>query len=94
MRLSHSHLEGEDLVVPAQVLVELTQRMTVDRLRSRMSVTGGAPPPSAGSTSRVQLPYDPSAVLLLEILTSIVSGASGSINELWSVLLHSVVLPA
>jgi brefeldin A-resistance guanine nucleotide exchange factor 1 len=75
-------------VTPVQVLVDLTQRMTVDRLRSRASLGSAStptPPQAPASTSRVQLPYDPSAVLLLEILTSIVTSASGSITELWSV---------
>ena len=80
-------MSGEALVAPVQVLVELTQRLTVDRIRPRTSNGGSIPnsPVITTTSSRIQLPYDPSAVLLLEILTSIVAKARPAIHELWCV---------
>lgn len=71
-----------------QVLIELIQRLTVDRLRTKSgSAAGSAPstPQISISTARVQLSYDPSAILLLEILTSVVARSGDSILDLWSV---------
>ena len=84
-----SELQGEALLAPVEVIVTLMQKMTVDRVRSPVTVPTIAPAsspisaPIAPSPSRVQLPYNPSAVLLLEILTSIVSKSSRSIRQLW-----------
>lgn len=82
-----SELRGDALTAPVQILIELTQRMTVDRVRGRSSAVGALPnsPVITTTPSRVQLPYDPSSVLLLEILTSIVAKAESSIAELWFV---------
>lgn len=60
--------------------------MTVDKLRTKTGSGSGSVPNSPQisiSASRVQLPYDPSAVLLLEILTSIVAKSEDSILDLW-----------
>ncbi|GAA5913880.1 hypothetical protein JCM8208_004987 [Rhodotorula glutinis] len=77
-------LKGEALVAPVQVLVDLVQRVTIDRTRTR-SGSGSAPnsPQISITPSRVQLPYDPSAVLLLEIATSIVARSGESLTDLW-----------
>ena len=82
--LARSDLKGEALVAPVQVLVDLVQRVTIDRTRTR-SGSGSAPnsPQISITPSRVQLPYDPSAVLLLEIATSIVARSGESLTDLW-----------
>ena len=72
------------MVAPVQVVVDLASRLTVDRLRPRAgSVSNPNSPQISISTSRVQLPYDPSAVLLLEVMTSVVSKSGQTITELW-----------
>ncbi|GAA5820135.1 hypothetical protein JCM3770_005386 [Rhodotorula araucariae] len=78
-------LEGEALLTPVQVLVDLVQRMTIDRVRSRSGSGSSAPnsPQISITPSRVQLPYDPSAVLLLEIATSIIARSQESLADLW-----------
>ncbi|GAA6008572.1 Sec7 domain-containing protein [Rhodotorula paludigena] len=79
-------LKGEALVHPVQILVDLVQRITIDRVRTR-SGSGSAPnsPQISITPSRVQLPYDPSAVLLLEIVTSIVARSQESLGDLWPI---------
>ncbi|GAA5882904.1 hypothetical protein JCM1840_000744 [Sporobolomyces johnsonii] len=80
-------LKGTALVAPLQALVDLIQKMTTDRLRTRSgsgsSSAPNSPQISITTTSRVQLPYDPSAVLLLEIATSIVARSDEALSELW-----------
>ncbi|CEQ40773.1 SPOSA6832_02437, partial [Sporobolomyces salmonicolor] len=80
-------LKGTALVAPLQALVDLIQKMTTDRLRTRSgsgsSSAPNSPQISLTTTSRVQLPYDPSAVLLLEIATSIVARSDEALSELW-----------
>ncbi|BGP52381.1 GDP/GTP exchange factor for ARF [Rhodotorula kratochvilovae] len=78
-------LTGEALVTPVQVLVDLVQRLTIDRVRSRTGSGSSAPnsPQISITPSRVQLPYDPSAVLLLEIATSIIARSQESLADLW-----------
>ncbi len=76
-------LKGEALIAPVNILIDLTQKMTIERLRGK---PGAAPqsPQISITTARHQLPYDPSAVLLLEILTSVVSKADDhALLELW-----------
>lgn len=92
-------LRAEALMTPVQILVTLSSKLTIDRLRASPVINdtaSGVATPSAASTtpavksvptlSRIQLPYDPSAVLLLETLTSIVLKSVDSIVELWSVV--------
>ncbi|SGY37639.1 BQ5605_C003g01849 [Microbotryum silenes-dioicae] len=80
-------LQGPALVAPVQVLVELCQRLTIDRLRTRTgSATTNQSPQISLPTARVQLPYDPSAVFLLEIATSIASRSTESIAGLWPIM--------
>lgn len=79
-----TELKGEALIAPVQVLVDLTQKMTVEKLRARPVINNlGSPQLGAATNSRTQLPYNPSAVLLLEILTSIVAKAPDSLVDLW-----------
>lgn len=92
-----SELRGEASVAPVEMLVGLMQKMTIDRLRTRSlsaSVSGSplslSQQTNVATTSRIQLPYDPSAVLLLEVLTSVVSRTSESTSELWYVSLFSL----
>ena len=81
-----SELKGEALIAPVQVLVDLSQRMTVEKLRTKTAAGSASNSPQITLTaSRVQLPYDPSAVLLLEILTSIVARSEDSILDLWPI---------
>ncbi|GAA5889769.1 hypothetical protein JCM6882_004317 [Rhodosporidiobolus microsporus] len=77
-------LKGEALVAPLQVLIELVQRLTIERVRTK-SGSGSVPnsPQISITASRVQLPYDPAAVLLLEIATSIVARSKESLADLW-----------
>ncbi|GAA6035516.1 hypothetical protein JCM8097_000294 [Rhodosporidiobolus ruineniae] len=77
-------LKGDSLVAPLQVLVELVQRLTIERVRTK-SGSGSVPnsPQISISAARVQLPYDPAAVLLLEIATSIVVRSKESLADLW-----------
>ncbi|BGP21002.1 GDP/GTP exchange factor for ARF [Rhodosporidiobolus nylandii] len=77
-------LKGESLVAPLQVLVDLVQRLTIERIRTKTG-SGSVPnsPQISITQSRVQLPYDPAAVLLLEIATSIVVRSKDSLAELW-----------
>jgi len=87
-------LKGDALVAPVTILIDLTQKMTIDRLRGKPN-TGAAhnfshspqsqPQPQISiTTARHQLAYDPSAVLLLEVLTSVVSRADDkALLELW-----------
>lgn len=83
------------MLTPVQILVVLASKLTIDRLRLRSpAINDTASSTAAPSTvvtattiSRVQLPYDPSAVLLLEILASIVLKSTDSISELWCVAL-------
>ncbi|KAK4046649.1 GDP/GTP exchange factor for ARF [Microbotryomycetes sp. JL201] len=80
-------LRGASLVAPVQALVDLGQRLTVDRLRGRAGSLSAPNSPQINiSTARVQLPYDPSAVLLVEMVTSVVARAQGSIVELWPIV--------
>ncbi|KAK4052248.1 GDP/GTP exchange factor for ARF [Microbotryomycetes sp. JL221] len=75
------------LVAPVQALVDLGQKLTIDRLRPRAgSISTPNSPQINISTARVQLPYDPSASLLLEMVTSVVSRAEDSIQELWPIV--------
>ncbi|KAK4697919.1 golgi-specific brefeldin A-resistance guanine nucleotide exchange factor 1, partial [Phenoliferia sp. Uapishka_3] len=76
-------MSGDALVVPVQVLVELTQKLTIDRLKAKGGGSTPTSPMITTKSSRIQLPYDPSAVLLLEILTSVVVKARPAISELW-----------
>ncbi|GAA5880201.1 hypothetical protein JCM8547_006589 [Rhodosporidiobolus lusitaniae] len=78
-------LEGDALVAPLQVLVELVQRLTIERVRTKSGSGSSVPnsPQISITQSRVQLPYDPSAVLLLEIATSIVARSKKSLADLW-----------
>lgn len=80
----HSDLKGTALIAPLQALIELEQRLTVERLRIRAG-SGSAPnsPQISITTSRDQLPYDPCAVLLLEVITSIVSRSKDALSEIW-----------
>ncbi|SCV67937.1 BQ2448_58 [Microbotryum intermedium] len=80
-------LQGPALIAPVQVLVELCQRLTVDRLRTRTgSATTTQSPQISLPTARVQLPYDPSAVFLLEVATSIASRSTESLVGLWPIM--------
>ena len=81
-----SDLRGSALVAPLQALIELDQRITVERLRTRAGA-GSAPnsPQISINSSRDQLPYDPCAVLLLEVVTSIVSRSQDALSEIWYV---------
>ncbi|GAA5978631.1 hypothetical protein JCM5350_002459 [Sporobolomyces pararoseus] len=77
-------LKGSALVAPLQALIELEQRITVERLRTRSSANSAPNSPQISiSASRDQLPYDPCAVLLLEIVTSIVTRSKEGLSELW-----------
>ncbi|GAA6009496.1 hypothetical protein JCM10207_003803 [Rhodosporidiobolus poonsookiae] len=79
-------LKGPALTAPVQILIDLVQRLTIDRVRTKSGSGSGSVPNSPQisiTQSRVQLPYDPAAVLLLEIVTSIVARAKESIAELW-----------
>ncbi|BGP04186.1 GDP/GTP exchange factor for ARF [Rhodotorula toruloides] len=77
-------LKGDALVAPVQILFDLVHRITIDRVRTR-SGSGSVPnsPQININASRVQLPYDPAAVLLLEIATSIVTRSQDYLTELW-----------
>ncbi|GAA5869908.1 hypothetical protein JCM16303_001838 [Sporobolomyces ruberrimus] len=77
-------LKGTALITPLQALIELEQRLTIERLRTR-SGSGSIPnsPQISITASRDQLAYDPCAVLLLEIVTSVVTRSKESLSELW-----------
>lgn len=81
-----SDLKGTALITPLQALIELEQRLTIERLRTR-SGSGSIPnsPQISITASRDQLAYDPCAVLLLEIVTSVVTRSKESLSELWCV---------
>ncbi|GAA5972950.1 hypothetical protein JCM8115_005875 [Rhodotorula mucilaginosa] len=81
-------LQGEALAVAVKTLIELVQRATTERLRLRAgsgSSSGSATnsPQINVTASRVQLPYDPSAVFLLEVFTSVVARSGPALAELW-----------
>ncbi|KAM0791993.1 hypothetical protein ACM66B_007105 [Microbotryomycetes sp. NB124-2] len=80
-------LRGEALIAPVQALVDIGQKLTVDRLRPRAGSLSAPNSPQINiSTARLQVPYDPSAVLLVEMVTSVVARAQGSIVELWPIV--------
>ncbi|GAA5913201.1 Arf family guanine nucleotide exchange factor GEA2 [Sporobolomyces salmoneus] len=77
-------LKGSALVAPLQALIDLEQRLTIERLRTPSGPGSSPTPPQISITaSRDQLPYDPCAVLLLEIVTSIVTRSKEGLSELW-----------
>ncbi|GAA6005362.1 hypothetical protein JCM11491_002672 [Sporobolomyces phaffii] len=77
-------LQGSAIVAPLQALIDLEQRLTVERLRTRSGTTSAPNSPQISiSASRDQLPYDPCAVLLLEVVTSIVTRSKDGLSELW-----------
>ncbi|GAA6025135.1 hypothetical protein JCM8202_005730 [Rhodotorula sphaerocarpa] len=79
-------LQGEALSAAVKTLGDLVQRATTERLRLRAGSGSGSAtnsPQINVSTSRVQLPYDPSAVFLLEVYASVVSRSSPALAELW-----------
>ncbi|POY71606.1 hypothetical protein BMF94_5391 [Rhodotorula taiwanensis] len=79
-------LQGEALSAAVKTLAELVQRSTTERLRLRAgsgSSSAANSPQINVSASRVQLPYDPSAVFLLEVFTSVVSRSGPALAELW-----------
>lgn len=84
-------MQGEALAVAVKTLIELVQRATTERLRLRAgsgSSSGSATnsPQINVTASRVQLPYDPSAVFLLEVFTSVVARSGPALAELWCVV--------
>ena len=84
-------LDGLALVPPTQALITLAQRATLDRARPRagsISAHGDrTPTPRPGATTanatRSPLPYDPSAVFLVEVMTGVVVRSPSSIDVLW-----------
>ncbi|GAA5877623.1 hypothetical protein JCM3774_005361 [Rhodotorula dairenensis] len=79
-------LQGEALVAAVKTLIDLVHRATTERLRLRAGSGSGSTtnsPQINVTASRVQLPYDPSAVFLLEIFTSVVVRSGDALVDLW-----------
>lgn len=78
-----SALPAEALGMAIRGVVDLNERLTLDKMRNRSTVnTQGSGPPSPAS-GRVQVPYDPSVVFMLEFMMSIAGEAEHAIRETW-----------
>lgn len=63
-------------------LVDLNERLTLDKIRQRPPSSLATNPPSP-IVSRQQVPYDPSTVFMLEFMMSIAGEAEAAAHETW-----------
>lgn len=76
-------LPAESLGNAIRCLVDLNERLTLDKVRTRtIPVQPGSGPPSP-ATGRSQVPYDASVVFMLELMMSIAGEAEHAIQETW-----------
>jgi brefeldin A-resistance guanine nucleotide exchange factor 1 len=76
-------LPSESLGNAIRSMVDLNERLTLDKIRSRAAPilqTNGPPSPVSG---RSQVPYDPSVVFMVELMMSIAGEAEHAIMETW-----------
>ncbi len=80
-------LELEPLLAALRALQSAADRRTVQKLRSLLEETEGAPPtpsqPGRGLRQVQSLRYDPSSVFLLEMMLSIASQAKQYLEDVW-----------
>ena len=65
-----------------QGLVDLNERLTLDKIRTRPLSGLGSGPPSP-MLGRAQVPYDASTVFMLEFMMSIAGEAEHAVHETW-----------
>lgn len=80
-------LELEPLLAALRALQSAANRRTVQKLRSLLEETEGAPstpsPPSRAHRRVQSLGYDPSSVFLLEMMLSIASQTKEYLEDVW-----------
>ena len=84
-----SALPAEALGIAVRSLVDLNERLTLDkiRLRPQPGLTSGPPSPATG---RIQVAYDPATVFMLELLMSIAGEAEDAVHETWPAVFEFV----
>lgn len=81
--LHFSTLPPQPLGDAIRCMVDLNERLTLDKVRNRsISTPQGSGPPSSAS-GRAQVPYDASVVFMLELMMSIAGEAEHAIHETW-----------
>lgn len=66
-------------------MVDLNERLTLDKVRNRSTPAPPGSGPPSPVTGRDQVPYDASVVFMLELMMSIAGEAEHAIHETWYV---------
>jgi len=79
----NSSLPPQSLGDAIRCLVDLNERLTLDKIRTRNIPTPQGSGPPSPATGRAQVPYDASVVFMLELMMSIAGEAEHAIHETW-----------